>query len=397
MIIRKHKFVLSLSIVILLLAGCSGRDIRSITSIARAEDPAAQAARELENRGRYYAGNPDRLPADIREFMARVEEFRRLIAAVWGDEDVQEAGPRDYVKYTDEYYNRAHIDFEQGTVTVETMAPESQREYLKRAIVTTLLTPDDPREVDLYSDTTPESSGRPFLYEQVLDHDGEPIAWPWRANRYADYLIDNKLTRIRIGKRNGLRVVFPMVDRHQQLRAYKYSPLVRKYSRKYGVTESLIYGIIKTESSFNPFAISPAPAYGLMQIVPATAGRDVFEKIKRQPGQPGPQYLYDPENNIDTGSAYLQILQDRYLAGIRDSNALRYSVISAYNGGAGNVLKTFSPNRESALNRINRLSSSEVYRQLTTRHPRQESRRYLYKVNEAQKEFWRNDGFSQAN
>ena len=96
-------------------------------------------------------------------------------------------------------------------------------------------------------------------------------------------------------------------------------------------------------------AVTNPPAYGLMQVVPSTAGRDVFEKIKQRKGQPSPKNLYDPEYNIDIGTAYLQILQERYLVKIKDQNALRYSVISAYNGGAGNVLKTFSSNRDQAV------------------------------------------------
>ncbi|MBU0989618.1 MAG: transglycosylase SLT domain-containing protein, partial [Proteobacteria bacterium] len=170
--------------------------------------------------------------------------------------------------------------------------------------------------------------------------------------------------------------------------------LVRKYSNKYNVTESLIYGVIKTESSFNPFAVSHAPAYGLMQIVPSTAGRDVFEKIKQRSDQPTPEYLYNPGNNIDTGTAYLKILHEHYLAKIKDNNSRRYSVISAYNGGAGNVFKTFSSNRDMAVSKINQLSANQVYQKLHTQHPSQESRHYLYKVTEAQKEFLRNEGFS---
>lgn len=126
-----------------------------------------------------------------------------------------------------------------------------------------------------------------------------------------------------------------------------------------------------------------------MQVVPSTAGRDVFEKIKKRPGQPSPQNLYKPEYNIDIGTAYLQILQQQYLVKIKDQNAKRYSVISAYNGGAGNVLKAFSSNRDQAVVKINQLSPSEVYQHLINKHPQQESRRYLVKVNEAQKEFWR--------
>ena len=384
-----------LLLVTCLCSACNSRNIRDIADIAAAEDPAKQAGRVLEQKGREIASNPTALPQEIRKLKNRIEKFKKLVDAIWGEEDAPETGPKDYVKYTDQYYNRAHIDFEAGQVTVETIAPQRQQEYLKKAIVTTLLTPDDPRNVDLYSDALPEEkqSVKPFLYEQVLDQDGKAIAWQWRAGRYADYLIKNRLNTIKIGKRSGLQVRFPLVAGHKQLRAYKYASLVQKYASKYRVTESLIYGVIKTESSFNPFAVSHAPAYGLMQIVPSTAGRDVFEKIKQRSGQPSAEYLYDPENNIDTGTAYLKILQERYLAGIRDPNSHRYSVISAYNGGAGNVMKTFSSDRSKAIGKINQLSSSEVYKRLTETHPSQESRRYLYKVNQAQKEFWSNNGF----
>ncbi|NKB39392.1 MAG: membrane-bound lytic murein transglycosylase MltC [Gammaproteobacteria bacterium] len=387
--------ILSL-LILILCAACNSQNIRDIVDVARSEDPVKQAGNVLEQKGRAIASNPESLPQELKKLKAKFEKFRRVVDEIWGDKDPQQPGPKDYVKYTDKYYNRAHIDFEAGLVTVETVAPDNQKSYLKKAIVTTLLTPDDPRKVDLYSDTEPvsEGSGKPFLYQQVLDHDGQAIAWEWRAKRYADYLVTNKLNKITLAKRAGLRVQFPLIASHQQLRAYKYASLVQKYSRKYSVTESLIYGVIKTESSFNPFAVSHAPAYGLMQIVPRTAGKDVFEKIKQKPGQPSPQYLYDPENNIDTGTAYLKILQERYLVKVRNSNARRYSVISAYNGGAGNVLKTFSSDRNRAIDKINQLSPDQVYDQLTSKHPSQESRRYLYKVTEAQKEFWKNEGFN---
>ena len=377
--------------IAILLSGCNSLNIRDIKDLRAVVDNPDTAKQVLKNKGQSYVES--QIPADVRALKATIEKFVRQIDKIWGKDDAKQSGPKDYVKYTDKYYNRAHINFESGTVTIETLAPDSQQDYLKKAIITTLLTPDDPRQVDLYSDATPVEDGKPFLYEQVLDHDGKPIQWQWRANRYAEYLIKNKISKVKIGDKKGLRVVFPLVKTHQKIRAYKYASLVRKYSKKYNVTESLIYGIIKTESSFNPFAVSHAPAYGLMQIVPSTAGRDVFEKIKKTSGQPTPQNLYNPEYNIDIGTAYVKILQEQYLVKVKDQNARRYTVISAYNGGAGNVLKTFSSNRDQAVVKINQLSSSEVYNQLTNKHPKQESRRYLYKVNEAQKEFWKAEGF----
>nr|MDC2856044.1 transglycosylase SLT domain-containing protein [Ningiella sp. W23] len=47
---------------------------------------------------------------------------------------------------------------------------------------------------------------------------------------------------------------------------------------------------METESSFNPHAVSSSNAYGLMQVIPATAGRDVYQKIKKYPGNQPKQY-----------------------------------------------------------------------------------------------------------
>ena len=61
----------------------------------------------------------------------------------------------------------------------------------QKAIVRTLFMPTDPAHAELFSDKEAVLCGKPFLLEQVLDHDGKSIEWEWRANRYADYLLDN--------------------------------------------------------------------------------------------------------------------------------------------------------------------------------------------------------------
>jgi membrane-bound lytic murein transglycosylase C len=149
---------------------------------------------------------------------------------------------------------------------------------------------------------------------------------------------------------------------------------------KYQVSPTLIYAIIETESSFNPFAVSTANAYGLMQIIPSTAGKDVYTRIKKRSDQPTREALFKPEYNIDIGTAYLHILDDIYLKKITDVQSREYSTISAYNGGAGNVFKTFSSNRDRAPSVINSLTAKQVYKKLTEDHPRSETRRYLQKV-----------------
>lgn len=126
------------------------------------------------------------------------------------------------------------------------------------------------------------------MYQQVLDQDGQPIQWSWRANRYADYLIANHLKVKLVDFKKAYYVEIPMVKDQIDIRGYKYASIVRKASRKYDIPEDLIYAIIKTESSFNPYAVSWANAYGLMQVVPKTAGRDVFKLVKTALASPAP-------------------------------------------------------------------------------------------------------------
>ena len=248
---------------------------------------------------------------------------------------------------------------------------------------------DDPGSIDLYSDVNDiQISKEPFLYGQVLDNKGAPIRWEWRAAHFADYLLQTKLQK----RTSGLHVIYSvtiqLVPNHLDKRAHKYLPMVRKASEKYGVEESLILAIMQTESSFNPYAVSGSDALGLMQVVQHTAGKDVFQ-MRGKWGKPSRSYLFDPENNIDTGTAYLAILQNNYLGGIQNPTSRRYAVITAYNGGAGSVLRVFSSDRTRAVSIINGMQPGDVYQTLTTKHPAGESRRYLVKVNNAQKSYRR--------
>ncbi len=54
-----------------------------------------------------------------------------------GYNEVLLAGPKDYVKYTDQYQTRSHINFDEGTITVETIAGTDPRGRLRQAIVKT--------------------------------------------------------------------------------------------------------------------------------------------------------------------------------------------------------------------------------------------------------------------
>ena len=311
-------------------------------------------------------------------------QFSHNIDDIWGSQELLVATKKDYVKYTDQYYTRSHISFEDGIITIETLADQA---HLKNAIVHTLLMGGDPKGIDLFASGDVPISSRPFLVGQVVDNLGGAINNVSVANNFAMYLIQNKLQTRRLS--NGKTVQFvsiPMIANHVGVRARKYLPFIRKSARQYNIDESLILGIMQTESSFNPYAISYANAMGLMQVVPHSAGRDIFE-MKGRSGQPSKSYLFDPEKNIDAGVAYLWLLKNEYLQGITDSTSMRYAMISAYNSGAGAVLRVFDSDPYSAIAEINSMSPDQVYRILTTRHPSAQARNYLIKVDKAQKSY----------
>ena len=331
------------------------------------------------------ANNNPRLPDNFAELSGDVQSvilefmfFPEQANQLWGN-DLQTSSVYSLVKYLDDYHTQVRIDFERGRIHVETRASDDPLQAIKHAIEATLLTPADPNAVDLFTAADFGLTGKPFLAGKVADHEGKSIEYPWRAQRYANYLVNNKL------QRSGDRywVDFAMVQQFKRISARQYSDQVHQAANKYKVPPALILAVIETESSFNPFAVSPVGAFGLMQVMRNTAGRDVYEKIYQKAGKPDRDELFRPASNIDIGTAYLSILRDRYLRGVQGDTRRLYCVIASYNGGAGNLFKTFHRDRKKALERINAMSAEQVYRTIISSHPSQESRNYLKKVHAA--------------
>ncbi|WP_414931828.1 membrane-bound lytic murein transglycosylase MltC [Vibrio europaeus] len=361
------------------LTGCSREFVESLYDVNY--EPTNRFAKNL-------AELPGQFQKDTAALDALISSFSGNIEKRWGRGEIKFAGKSNYVKYIDNYLSRSEVNFDKGLITIETVSPTDPKRHLKNAIVTTLLTPDDPANVDLFSSKDVKLEGQPFLYRQVVDQDKKAIQWSWRASRFADYLIAHKLKVKNVDFKKAYYVEIPMVEEQFEIRSYKYADIVQRASRKYDIPEDLIYAIIKTESSFNPYAVSWANAYGLMQVVPKTAGKDVFKLVKKKSGQPSPEYLFNPENNIDTGTAYFYILKNRYLKDVSHPLSLEYSMISAYNGGTGGVLNTFNRNdRKRAMRDLNSLQPNQVYWALTKKHPNAEARRYLEKVTKFKKDF----------
>ena len=142
-------------------------------------------------------------------------------------------------------------------------------------------------------------------------------------------------------------------------RGHAYDDLIIEHARLNGVRSDLVRAVVQVESAFNPFALSPKGAMGLMQLMPATA---------RLYGVINP---YNPVENVRAGVAYLRGLLDRY----RDNEEL---ALAAYNAGPGAVDKhgqSVPPYRETRnyVAKINRMTGSR---------PIAASGPHIYKVTE---------------
>jgi len=374
----------------LALVACSVSDtIRTARIIATGDVAGAQVmAAEKATR---YALNPKALAWDLAAFKRRLESFRKAVDDVWGKEERQEPTPRRYVKYSGDYKSRALVDFDAGRVTVETVDAKTPLVSLKKAVIATLLAPADPRAVDLYSASEITLGDEPFLLGEVKDFEGQDIRWEWRAERFAQTLLDRgadtRTVTLPQGPTTAHAVSFDLVRDHLHVRAAKYAGTIRERATRFSVSENLIYAVMKTESDFNPFAVSSAPAFGLMQIVPSSAGAEVTKFLTGKAGKPSKELLFEPENNVLYGTAYLHLLDTRHLSAITDPIAREYCTIAAYNGGSGAVLRSFDRDRTRAAARINSMPPADVYTHLRTKMPADETRRYLEKVVQAKKQF----------
>ncbi|MCX7965483.1 MAG: lytic transglycosylase domain-containing protein [Syntrophorhabdaceae bacterium] len=99
-----------------------------------------------------------------------------------------------------------------------------------------------------------------------------------------------------------------------------YDKLIYEYSKAHGVDPSLVKAIVMAESNFNPFAVSPKGAQGLMQLMPDTARLVNVENP------------FDPHENIKGGIKYLKMLDEIFKGDLE-------LILAAYNAGPARVME----------------------------------------------------------
>jgi membrane-bound lytic murein transglycosylase C len=281
---------------------------------------------------------------------------------------------RQWVSHSDDGHSRVRVDYQQRRIDITLRQPGMNQQQLEQQWRQLLqaLQQQSYRQAVASDPTllTPPTQGLPETPVLALP-DWQPDFSQARQNTDSD----------------GVHISIDL-PAHQGVlppEAQTLLPLIRRSANKWRVPIPLVLAIMQTESSFNPMARSPVPAFGLMQIVPATAGRDASKHALGQERLLGAGELMQPALNIELGCAYLNLLERRYLAAVQHPQSRRWCVIAAYNTGAGNVARAFSGNHSvaAAAARINALTPAQVFQHLRQHLPYAETRRYIVKVDGA--------------
>ncbi|RJY18565.1 DUF3393 domain-containing protein [Parashewanella spongiae] len=294
-----------------------------------------------------------------------------------------------WVSYSDDLNTRTSIDYDTGKVKIEfkkinsNLSPTIEAKNVLKKIAnqsTQQALSNDPvyqsAEQTLVKKRI-ETSNKVVKQTFALENEGVKLLSPVLVQQ----AIAEKAPVVTYGAQ-ATSVTFALPKQSLPQKAKPFLKEVSKQARRWHVSPSLLLAIIHTESSFNPMARSPIPAFGLMQIVPTTAGKDVSALMHGKPMLYSPEYLYQSSNNIEAGSAYLHILDQRYFKAVRNATSRKYLCIAAYNTGIGNVAKTLTGTN--SLNRAaiaaNLMSPQQLHQKLLRNLPAEETRNYLRKV-----------------
>ncbi|MBM3570173.1 MAG: DUF3393 domain-containing protein [Alphaproteobacteria bacterium] len=337
----------------------------------------------------------DKLEKDLDAYFAKLEkdleatfaEFEKDLDRNWG-QSKRISTAKQWVGYSDQLQTRVTVDYEKGEVTLESTRSDLDQGQLQTEL-RRLLEADDrvlndrdeiakrmKRKMDTGGLATPPA--KPVPPQQQRRQEIGALTEPARSPQFTTERINDGQGRPVEVK----RLTVPFNANAERLNAERLRQPVEHYADQYKLPRALVLSIIKNESAFNPRAQSPIPAFGLMQLVPSSAGKDVWLFLNKKPGMPTPEYLFRPLENVEMGATYLHLLNSRYLEGIQNQQSRLYCVISAYNTGAGNVARSFvgSTNVDAAERQINRMQPEQVYDHLIQRLPHDETRQYLRKV-----------------
>ena len=397
------KKLILLSLAALLATASYGQSPYG-NSVAKAK---AKMATSVKAAKKSLHNQKESFDASQARMLEKYNTYCKNLMQKWGDADFIQSTNKSWVDYSQENDSRSIVDFENGDVTIEVLAdvdasPEQIDEQLELAIGELLENKGTTPVYDMAETETEAGSGgvvkavaksdpkvetvsqKPILEDQL---DLSKFADAKTNDKIAEAIVKEepkvvKKVETQSGQKQVVSVRMKLVEDHIPKRAEGFKDFIANHASVHGVDQPLVYAVIEEESSFNPMARSSAGAYGLMQIIPKSGGRDANGYVNNRDVSPQPHELYDPDFNIQLGVGYLKKQMKVYFKGVRDKKAAMLCAIAAYNTGQGNVYYALTGKKSSSgvADFVNSMSYDQLYEYLKVHLPHAETRDYIQKV-----------------
>lgn len=372
----------------------------SLNSLAQTSDEAEFEA-FLKKRQSEFSQYEQQQKQEFEAFVSAWHDaqnaYLKQVTQKWQDPNLPSS--KVWVKYSDDLNKRTSVNFESGEVVVELLNSQNDEQAVEYAkdqlnelsqVTVDKTLANDPVYIaanNTINSKSFTSTGKP-LNKKIERNKPSTTIQPKKITEQtvlSTEIVEEVLTAkapVITKQKDRVTISYQLPTNTLSNQAKRYLPDVQQQAKRYNLDPALLLAIIHTESSFNPLARSPIPAFGLMQIVPTSAGKDVSKFLQGKPLLLSPEYLFQADNNVEAGSTYVHILSNRYFKNVRNEQSRIYMSIAAYNTGPGNVAKTLSGSK--SLNQAsiaaNSMSADKVYTLMVNNLPAQETRNYLQKV-----------------
>jgi len=321
----------------------------------------------------------DAFKTHLKKEKEAILSYKKKVKALWPDSDLEEA--KKLTSYSKDLHTKKTIDFEKNQVIVSQISPSKKltKEDLLQTLNETLNlnTQKAFQKNKLEQNIKNISKDSKYIKDSTLNKISLLQTQKTPIKAKADDVSMSK-------KGNVYQVVYKLPKNSTYKRSYKYLVDAKANATRFKLKPEILLAIMHSESSFNPMARSHIPAFGLMQIVPRSAGIDSYLFLYKKRRLLSASYLYNTKQNIEIGSAYFHILYYKYLASIKNPQSRLYCAIAGYNTGAGNIAWAFVRNNnvKKAAKIINTMTPKQVYNHLQKNLKYDEPKHYLKRVSE---------------
>ena len=339
----------------------------------------------------------DSIDTAYDEYVQKLEveyaAFEKGLEQTWGKGNVLKSDRYNWVEYDNDYKSRSIVDFKNGDVKIEVALTDDEvknKEIVDQRLIESIerLLSSKAKTVEYKSNYIPQTtiSSTPII-EDIVDpkkYGIDSAKSDKKKSELAKAIIETEKPIIKKAS-NGNHIVTvdtKLSSNYLPKSAKRYETLVLKNAKRFNVDPSLIWAVMEAESSFHPTAGSKAGALGLMQIVPRSAGRDMYKKLYGEDRILNQSYLFQPDKNIEMGVAYLDHLATNYFSKVTDPRCRDLCVIAAYNTGPGNVSRAMAGHTKvsKVIPLINAMSYDELYQHFKYNLPLPETRKYIVLV-----------------